>query len=377
MKIMVMTGSLDSIWTKEFIAKVLIPMGHEIYVQGNPLESGCFEQFYIENNVNIIYPYVMNKFLMKIPIIRKWHGYYRRYVALKKEVDFDYIICLFVNPFFLKCAEKIAFKSTKIIPCFIGSDLFRARKLVLNKISRWIKDTESICVCGTEKLNDFYKENILERGADKVIGFGISQIEEIDRIAVREENQKETFLGIDCDYTTIAIGYNGSLAMQHNKVLDIIDSIEEIKQKKVCLVLPMTYQKHKLYTKKLKAKLENMGIKYLILEDFLDSRGMARLWLSVDIFIHAQTSDSFSASMLESIYAGCEVINGSWLKYQELDNWGIQYSRFEEFNELTHILKEKIYNFKRNECKNKALIRERASWENCRKEWEVLFSKAK
>lgn len=374
MKVMIVTGGTDSIWTKEFIEKILVPLGCEIYIQKNPMDTGCFVPRYEELGVNFVFPYSVNKKLMRIPKIRKWYGYSKRFRVLDNSLDLDYIVCIFGNPFYLKCAHKLASPKTKIITWFIGSDLLRAGKGTLKRLAAWMEKTDSRSVCLVEKLNEEYKKKLNKQGADALIDFGMSQIEEIEKVAATEKNHKETFLGIGNDYRTIAIGYNGSSAMQHEKVLDAIAAIPDIRQKKICIVLPMTYQKNKAYTEKLRNKLKDMGLRFVILEDFLDSKGMARLWLSVDIFVNAQISDSFSASMLESLYADCTVINGIWLKYKELDDWGVPYSSFADFQELTNILESKINNYKRIPCKNKEFIQEKASWNSCRNAWAALFA---
>ena len=85
MRVMIVTGGIDSIWTKEFIGNVLVPMGCEIFIQKNPMDSDKFLDYYEKMNVNFVFPYKVNKKLMSIPGIRKWYGYSKRYKALDKK----------------------------------------------------------------------------------------------------------------------------------------------------------------------------------------------------------------------------------------------------------------------------------------------------
>ena len=82
------------------------------------------------------------------------------------------------------------------------------------------------------------------------------------------------------------------------------------------------------------------GLKYVILKDFLDFSEMARLWLSIDVFINAQTTDAMSASLFECIYAGVYVLNAKWLKYKELENANITLDGFERFEEIPQKIAE-------------------------------------
>lgn len=374
MKVMIVTGGIDSIWTKEFIGKVLDPLGCEIFIQKSPMDSDKFLNYYEKLGVNFVFPYKVIKALMRIPGIRKWYGYSKRYKVLDNTLELDYIICIFGNPFYLKCAEKLATSRTKIITWFIGSDLLRAKKTTLNELSIRMDRVDSQAVCVTEKISNAYRKQMNGKSADAVIDFGNSQIEEIERIASSSDNQKQVFLKISKEYTTIAIGYNGSPAQQHFEVINSIIKMQGINFSQLCLVLPMTYQKNRKYTNAVRDKLNASGIKYIILEDFLDSEGMARLWNSVDIFIHAQTSDAFSASMLESLYAGCEVFNGSWLNYKELDDWNIRYNSFENFEVLTEMLSEKLKVGIRKCSQNRENIKQYFSWDVCREKWERILS---
>ena len=171
MKVMVVAGGTDSVWTKVFVGKILAPLGCEIYLQINPMESNRFLPYYQQLGVNFVFPYSVNKRLMRIRGIRKWYGYSKQLSVLDDSLDLDYIVCIFGNPINLKCAHKLASPKTKVYTWFIGSDLLRAGKKTLKRVAAWMKKTNSRAVCVTEKLNEEYKKKLDPRGADAIADF--------------------------------------------------------------------------------------------------------------------------------------------------------------------------------------------------------------
>lgn len=53
-------GDPESIWTKEFIDKVLLPIGASISIQSDPDAAGRFEEYLRENGVNVIGHYKLS-----------------------------------------------------------------------------------------------------------------------------------------------------------------------------------------------------------------------------------------------------------------------------------------------------------------------------
>lgn len=373
MKVMIVTGGANSIWTKLFVEKVLLPLGADVYIQKSPLEDNRYDSFYNKNGVSFICQYRINKAIAKIP---KLGGFYQRLIrkkSLKLNVEFDYIIVIFGNPFYLKCAKKMMNNKTKLIVWYIGSDLLRITHRKQNSLIRLTNSLKPINVCVNQKLDNAFKALINDKGCDLICDFGISSIATIDSYLKKKSLLKESFLKIDPDLYTIAIGYNACSAQQHQAVIDSLVTLDADVKSKICLVLPMTYHGEKKYIESIKRLLLASGFKYLVLEDFLNSDEMAKLWCSIDMLIHAQTTDALSASMLEALYAGCNVLNGAWLEYSELEKWGISVQTFTHFCDIPNIVKSNLTN--KNEFNS--LIRKRiyeyASWDACIKKWKEIL----
>lgn len=374
MKIMIVTGGANSIWTKLFIEKVLLPLGAEIYIQKSPLEDDRYDDFYKESAVNYVCNYRINKAVIKIP---KLGGIYHRYIrkkALKLDMEFDYVVVIFGNPFYLKCAKKIMTNKTKLIVWYIGSDLLRIthrKKCSLVRLTKLLKPTN---VCVNHKIGNAFKSLIDEKGCDWICDFGISSITNMTDFFDKKFLLKESFLKINPDLYTIAIGYNACSAQQHSLVLKSLLSLNDSVKSKICLILPMTYHGDKKYIDSIKRLLTKSGFVYLVFEKFMDSNEMGKLWCSVDMFIHAQTTDALSASMLEAIYAGCVILNGSWLKYSELEEWGISVQTFSRFSEIPDIVTSNLLNKAEYNSVSRKLIYDYASWDACINKWKEILN---
>ena len=102
---------------------------------------------------------------------------------------------------------------------------------------------------------------------------------------------------------------------------------------------------------------------------------MAEMWSQIGFFINAQTTDSLSASVLESLYAGCTLINGKWLRYPEYEEFGIKFYEFNDFSDLLPLIESIV------KGENKPIMQEDSkliynqfSWEKARSFWkDFLF----
>ena len=373
MKVMIVTGGANSIWTKLFVEKVLLPLRADVYIQKSPLEGNRYDNFYKENGVNFVYNYKINKTITKIP---KLGGIYHRFIrkkALNLDVEFDYIVVIFGNPFYLKCAKKMMNNKTRLIVWYIGSDLLRITRRKQKSLIRLTNLLKPINVCVNQKLGNAFKALIDDKGCDSICDFGISSISIIDTYFKKRALLKESFLKINPDLYTIAIGYNACSAQQHQAVINSLSLLNDDMKSKICLVLPMTYHGNKKYIDHTKQLLSISGFKYLVLENFMDSNEMAKLWCSIDMLIHAQTTDALSASMLEALYAGCDVLNGSWLKYSELEEWNVSVQTFTRFCDIPDIVKSSFENKKEHNSLSRKCIYEYASWDACVKKWKDIL----
>lgn len=364
MKILVL-GNANSKWIKEFIQYILLPLNIEVTIV-LPKTGSQYLQFYLDHGVNIKTEYGPSRILRRIPFFRVLDAANRTFRNNKWEA-YDYVINLFVNHKDLWLSKRI--RGSKIILYYCGSDVFRKSNFDLI-INRLIVHKPFKIFVGSKALYENLTRRISDLKDVQIIRFGISVLDEL---------KKTDFSGNhDCNkqHYTFCIGYNGAMEQQHIKVIKAFTKIEDAKKNKVKIVIPMTYRCIPTYLEDVRNNLDNTGISYRILTEYMNNKQMAQMWSQIDYFINAQTTDSLSASVLESIYAGCTLINGSWLKYPEYDEFQLQYYDFTTFDELFDILNgiltEKIHPIIQTDISK---IYDGMSWEKAKKHWKsILFN---
>ncbi len=128
------------------------------------------------------------------------------------------------------------------------------------------------------------------------------------------------------------------------------------------------------YVNSVKKVLSEINCESLILTEFMNDAEIAVLRAATDIFIHAQTTDALSASVLECLYAGAILINPIWIRYDELIDNEIEYVEFAEFINLPNIILKCINNVSKNTINsNRAKLRELYSWDILAKMWRKLY----
>jgi hypothetical protein len=238
------------------------------------------------------------------------------------------------------------------------------------------------------------KERVLkEFGSDliekiRIVKYFMLDTEKIDLI---DNNDIEVFknkFGIPLNNKIITISYSAAPRHRQNKILDILGLLNKdiIDRENIIFILPMTYGSKEwlelIRKKVLKHKFRN---RIILLEEYLSDKDIATLRKITDIFINLPTQDSFSATMMEHLYAGSVVITGSWLPYDELFNSGAKILKITDFNlkGLNEILLDVINNlsiYKKENIKNKEIIKKvvfSSNWTDIFEEGLEIWKKRK
>ena len=129
------------------------------------------------------------------------------------------------------------------------------------------------------------------------------------------------------------------------------------------------------YMDELRAALTASGISYIIMDEMISLEQIAKLRCAMDIFIHAQVTDALSSTIREYIYAGTDLINPVWIRYDEFDRLGIEYCRYDDFDMLEECLKKLIDGEIRIDSeRNSEIIYRNYSWDTVRNEWMDIYS---
>lgn len=263
----------------------------------------------------------------------------------------------------------------KMILSYWGSDILRASDEETKQIGKFAKCADYITFDNGDleaefkRRNSWWKEVPLE-----TVLFGLpilDIINEKSRTESIEELRKKW--NIPMDKTIVAVGYNAGLQQRH---LDVLNSIAKFANKakdKIFLLLQMTYGGTEEYKEQVLQKAKETGCEYMALQSFLTDEEVAEIRIMTDIYINAQTTDAFSGSVCENLYAGTQLINASWLCYQEFKDYDFRYMEFKDMDEIPLLL-EKAIAKKPDLSGNKELIWKLRSWEACFPKWKRVYN---
>lgn len=371
-KKILLVGNPSSPYIMQYIENVLKPLGFDVFMQFDYSElSDDVRHFYIEYKINQILFFKNNdKKIFLFPFIGKWIKRFYNFKILNRYAPYDFIHVQYVT--FERLMKNLIIKKsvqTKLFASFWGSDLLRVsdRTLLLEKI--FLRNYNYITADSysmVERYNKFFgnTKNKLD-----IVYYGVSLIPYIDRW-LSEKKQCINDLSIPKDKIVISIGYNGLPQQQHDKVINVLNVLEN--KKDYFLLIQSTYgNEDVVYKQKLKTILDNSGFQYKIISNYLTMDELAKLRVITDIFINAQTTDAFCNSIKEYMYSKTQIINASWLHYPEIDTLQLKINEFSNFDQIPSLL-EKQVNEEELEW-NREIIGKNSSWETCRQRWAKIY----
>lgn len=378
MKILII-GNANSFWIKEYVEYILPGSDNEVFIAGKSVVNKEFKDFYNKNNINILETNHGTFLFDRIPKLKTLVNMYRK---VKKEADngmFDVIhIHSVPSNFMVTFLNKFIVRFGKRIVCtFWGSDLLSKTKEQLMKAIPCLDKAKCISY-SSDGMDRYFHDVFGDIYNDKIVRakFGISIYDVIDKVkSHKSKDECKEFFGIEKDKISVMIGYNGSIRQNHLKVINELSTLDNETLNKLNIVIQLSYGlTSDEYRQNIIDEISKINVKHVIIDDFLNKEKSAMLRNATDIFIHAQESDAFSASIQECVYAGSVLINPEWIVYKEFDDIGIDYIKYRSFNELPLIIKDisdgnvNIY----NADKVKELY-EKYSWNAVKKDWLKLY----
>ncbi|WP_294464380.1 glycosyltransferase [uncultured Anaerofustis sp.] len=378
MKILII-GNANSFWIKEYVEYILPGSDNEVFIAGKSVVNKDFNDFYNKNNINILETNHGTFLFDRIPKLKTLVNMYRK---VKKEADngmFDVIhIHSVPSNFMVTFLNKFIVRFGKRIVCtFWGSDLLSKTKEQLMKAIPCLDKAKCISY-SSDGMDRYFHDVFGDIYNDKIVRakFGISIYDVIDKVkSHKSKDECKEFFGIEKDKISVMIGYNGSIRQNHLKVINELSTLDNETLNKLNIVIQLSYGlTSDEYRQNIIDEISKINVKHVIIDDFLNKEKSAMLRNATDIFIHAQESDAFSASIQECVYGGAVLINPEWIVYKEFDDIGIDYIKYRSFNELPLIIKDisdgnvNIY----NADKVKELY-EKYSWNAVKKDWLKLY----
>jgi len=268
----------------------------------------------------------------------------------------------------------------RIICTFWGSDLLRVSAKNLKRYRPGLEKADAVTV-STEYMKQHFCDVFGNRLGKKIrlARFGLESFKYIT-LSEEDAGRGKEYFHIPSDRICVTIGYNGSIQQQHIDVIRTLAGIEEPVRSRLFLVLPATYGLEEGYRQRLVEELEKAGFKYLLVERNLKDDEIGKLRMAADIFIHAQTTDAFSASVQEYLYAGKVIFNPAWIRYRELEKKDVFFYEYSDFPEL----KEKLLQYLNGTgdltdladrlAGNREKIRQLSSWDCVAQSWRAIYS---
>lgn len=259
-----------------------------------------------------------------------------------------------------------------------GSDFYRAGKTERDFKKNLIACADMI-TAETEGTIREFKEYYRKEAGDKVgfLPFGIEVLDFINLTRGQSLKELKQRYHIPLNKIIVTCGHNAIAEHQHADMIEALSKLPVYVKEKIVCVFPMTYPDgREEYIGSIRDKLNETGLDYVILTEFMDFQSMAQYALISDVMIHVQTTDQLSSTMLEEMYAGSIVIAGSWLPYRSLHEMGIYFLDVDAISEVTSILRDVVTDIERykEKCKgNEKLIWKHSSWEGLVPKWRALW----
>lgn len=263
----------------------------------------------------------------------------------------------------------------KIILSFWGSDLLRQSQTKLHLMRRLFQCAD-IITFETKEMAEIFQNRVGRNYYIKIkeVKFGLSILDLIDKITDNDIIRFCDQHKIDADKFIIVIGYNRIWQQQH---LLVTESIKRCKlpSDKIFIIFPWTYgYDDDNYKSKIVNEVEGI-YDYLFLTEKMEDYGIACLRKITDILVQVQTSDSLSATMLETLYAGKYVITGDWLPYNDIIQDGLLLNLVGDPSDVGECIRELMKNGKKKVYieKNHQKVYALSSWDVNIEHWIELY----
>ena len=368
----------NSAWTEKAVTHSGVLENNEVYAL--TIGETKNDRFYLDNGIKIC-RVKRHEAFNKIPKVRGlvYYADYINYIkSLQKTVgEFDVVHISYVSKEKVLAIKYLRKFAKKIVCTFWGSDLFRAGDKQLLKYKKNLESADVIMLTTSEMKRKF--RSVFGGGFDnkiRIIRFGIENLDFID--PEKDSAEFKEYFSYPAQKTVVTIGYNGSPAQNHTDVIDLCAKLPDNIKSKIFLQLPLNYGLTEEYKQMLLQKLKSCGCEYGLSEPYLDGEQTGKLRQSSDIFIHAQKTDGFSASLQEYLYARKTVFNPAWLPYEELKANGAYYFVYSDYDDLYEKLKEYLQNGPDKDEKDKLalnskIIKELSSWGSVKDSWASLY----
>ncbi|MBQ7868412.1 MAG: glycosyltransferase family 4 protein [Clostridia bacterium] len=377
-KRMLMIADADGFWTMRLLKYLILPQGYEVVLFPIWGDGGKYADFYRENNVTVYHDRHTLPVIGRIPRVRMWARIMLNARKLIQMGPFDVVNNCYLSQRDLALGDLVARKfGAHWVVSFWGSDLMRSSPLALRRMKPYLKRSCAVSVhnqLNVDMIRDTFGEEIAQK--THLLYFGQMGYADIDRALEEHGREKcRAHFGIASDRFVVSIGYSASSAQQQREAVAALAQLPQDVLSRMTLVLQQTYGENDAdYVRQTREMAGRLPCQTVVLTRFMGPEESAMLRLSADVFVQSITTDAFSASMQEYLYAGACVLKGKWLQYPQLGEMGIELQEFADFSELPGLLTRAINgSIQPLGAEKRALFPQLYSWDAVRESWLELY----
>ena len=255
-------------------------------------------------------------FLNEKERIFNWKKHFRGFI---KNRHYDIVNIHYPQSVYSYVLPEIKEVSDNLVLTPWGSDVLRANKRERKLLMTLYNSADFVTGHGDRFTDEFM--NLFNIPRNKYVHADLGA-ETIDYIAEHKTElngaEAKQLLGIEGCYA-ITCGYNASSAQCHSVMIKAIGHIKDKLPSNLVLLFPVTYPKNEKYISHLQSIVNEYGLNALWFDKYVDLGTLFLLRQATDMFIHIQTTDANNASLKEYLLLGKNCINGSWLKYPDVE----------------------------------------------------------
>lgn len=284
-------------------------------------------------------------FLYRIPKLRSiLRSYdYRKKLSIFKIGTYDYAHFEYIDPWNCKFVGSIKRICKATIATPWGSDVYRPTDRVKKMLPSFFNQVDVITA-----MNSVMREaliNIYHVEKEKIVDLpvvGTTALDNIINSNIDKDSAKKA-LGL-LDRFTIVCGTNASPAQRHDKILEELNKVKNKLPEETTLMFLLGRDDR--YDNLVIKRIKESGFDFKIFQRRITDSEMLLWRKAADMLIHAQVSDSASGAIVEALLCGTTIVNASWLKYPNLERWGVPYYLFNSFEELPSVVLDAFKNEK-------------------------------
>lgn len=338
-------GRSDIVFLKRLLQNIhnlcYTDLGIELFDNRHYVEEVCARE--IPYQVYGLHVPNFSRLLFRVPVLRIFMRMLFEYITLDrilKHGRYDAINIQelpFYSWIYVKCAHKHGIKAI-LTP--IGSDALRVKGRTRFFLQKGFDLADYVTITTdsgfAEKVISKFNIN---RNKIRDLSYGSDAISEIIRMKGHHSREElAQMLNIPYADYYICCGYNAYLAQNHLDILRAIAANADRLPKSCKVLFPLGYGPGESVRKEIEQENKSLGVDVVYLMDYLSPQGVAALRLITDLFIHIQNTDAHCFTMREFLLANTQVINGKWLSYPELEQFGKPYYECESKDTLKDVL---------------------------------------